>query len=167
MIQTKLFNVSSQLNTSEVINSDNIQQITSQLQNISEIIQILSEKVDAFNPQLPNSTLVIVENHYDSFNNKFTFIVENTQNTLMYVQLVGEIYSSNCGLNGLAGTYYSEIYTFKPGENTVTTLDLRLGTYFTCAVPYINHLTVNFIVAPDIKVSPIYTFNIVPNMELP
>lgn len=167
LIQTKLSNVSSQLNTSKVINSDNIRQITSQLQNISEMIQVLSEKVDAFNPQLPNSTLVIIDNNYDSFNNKFTFEVENTQNTLMYVQLVGKIYSYNCTRDGLAGTYYSEIYVFKPGENTITTLDLRLGTYFTCAVPYINHLTVNFIVAPDIAVSPTYTFNIVPNMEIP
>ncbi|MFC1754090.1 hypothetical protein ACFL96_11985 [Thermoproteota archaeon] len=167
LIQTKLFNVSSQLNTSEIINSDNIQQISSQLQDISEMIQVLSEKVDAFNPQLPNSTLVIVENNYDSFTNTFTFEVENTQNTLMYVQLVGKIYSYNCTLDGLAGTFYSEIYVFKPGENTITTLDLRLGTYFTCAVPSINHLTVNFIVAPDIAVSPTYTFNIVPNMEIP
>lgn len=167
LIQTKLSNVSSQLNASNVNNSVNLQQITSQLQSISETIQVLSEKVDAFNPKLPNSTLVIVENHYDSFTNKFTFIVENTQSTLLYVQLVGKMYSFDCGLDGLAGTYYSEIYTFKPGENTVTTLDLSRGSYFTCTVPTINHLTVNFIVAPDIAVSPIYNFNIVPNMQIP
>lgn len=166
-IQTRLSNISSQLNTSKDSNSQNLEEISSQLANISATILVLSEKVNAFNPKLPNSTLVIIENSFDSSSNTFRFLVENTQDTLIYVQLVGNMYSLNCSSNGLAGTYYSEIYEFKPGATTETTLNLHLGSYFTCVDPYINQLTVNFIIAPDISISPVYTFNIVPKMLIP
>lgn len=167
VIQTRLSSISSQLNSSEVINSENLQEIISQLANISGMVLILSDELDAFKPQLPNTTLVIIENSFDTSSNTFRFIVENTQNNLIYVQLVGNMYSLNCSSDGLAGTYYSEIYEFKPGATTETILDLRFGSYFICPDPYINKLTVNFIIAPDLAISPIYTFNIVPKMLIP
>lgn len=159
-LQNKLSGVSSQLNSTEASNSASFQQISSELQNISGTIETLSDKVNALYPQIPQSTLVIVESSYDNTTNIFTFVVQNTQDTLVYAQLYANFYSLN---NGHMGQYYSQMYSFNPGQNTTTTLNLHDPIYYYFgANAYISSLAMKFIAAPDIEVSPTYTFNVVP-----
>lgn len=164
-LETDLSSVSSQLNTVDESNSASLSQISSQLQNINSTMQTLNDKINTVFPQIPQSTLIIVENSYNNVTNTFTFVVQNTQDTLVYAQLFGQMYTRSCSTNGLAGTYYSEIITFLPGVNTTLFLNLHHVSYGICGNRYVNHITTNFFAAPNIVVSPTYTFNVVPEWD--
>ncbi len=74
---------------------------------------MLSEK-DAVFPQIPQSTLIIVDNSYNNVTNTFTFIVQNTQDTLIYAQLYARFDSLKCGF---LGDYHSSVNSFEIGQN--------------------------------------------------
>ena len=168
-VETSLSSVRYDLDTSKASNSASLQQISFQLQNISATIQTLSSKLNAINPQVPQSTLVIVANSYNTATNTLTFIVHNNQETLVYAQISATLLSRDCGfLKTNAGSYISQIYSFKPGQNMTTTLDLHLGSFRECSIiPYISSVTMNFFAAPNIAVSPTYTFSVVPPYKMP
>ena len=168
-LESKFSTVSSQLDTTKSSNTASLQQISSQLQSINATVKTLSAKLNTISPQIPQSTLIIVGNSYNNITKTFTFVVQNTQSNVIYAQLSATLLSIACSNNvKTAGTYMSQVYTFKPGQNTNTTMELRQGTYLVCnQYKSISSFSMNIITAPNIAVSPTYTFNVAPPYPIP
>jgi hypothetical protein len=114
---------------------------------------------------VPQATLVITGDSYDNTTHTFTFQVQNTQNYTVYAQLSASLWGqTSFGCNGQAGTFISQVYTFKPSAVTTTQLSLSLGTYVGfCGGNPLSSIEANFVIPQSTAVSPTYTFIIVPN----
>jgi archaellum component FlaC len=114
--------------------------------------------------QVPQSTLVVVQDSYSNTTKTFTFQVQNTQSYTVYAQLSASLWGqSSFGCNGQIGTFISQVYAFNPGTVTSTTLDLHLGQYVGfCGGNPVTSLQMNFVIPQSTAVSPTYSFNIVP-----
>lgn len=120
---------------------------------------------------VPQSTLVIIGDAYNSTTYTFTFQVQNTQDYTVYAQVSGKIWgqaTSGCMGVGQAGLYISQIYTFTPSSTTVVKMDLTLSQWTGyCGTNPITTAYVTLILPDTTAVSPTYTFNIVPNYNHP
>lgn len=113
---------------------------------------------------VPQSTLVIVGDTYDNASKTFQFTVQNTQTFTVYAQLSATLSGTSCTYINNQGSYLSQVYTFEPLSNTVTSLDLNLGSYQSnwCGHTPIVFLTMSYVAPTSTSVSQTYTFNIVP-----
>ena len=114
---------------------------------------------------VPQSTLLIIGDTYDNTSQTFQFTVQNTQNFTVYAQLSATLWGTSCMYYNQQGSYLSQVYTFKPLSNTVTTLDLNLGSYQSnglCGHTAIVYFTMSYVAAASTQVSQTYTFNVVP-----
>jgi prefoldin subunit 5 len=165
VLQVKVTSVSLNLNSTQSADVVELQQISSELQGISATIQTLSAKVAALAPQVPLSTLVVVGDTYDNVSHTFQFTVQNTQNFTVYAQLSATFWGTGCEYYNNQGSYLSQIYTFRPLSDTVTSLSMNLGSYqgsgFCGTTPVVD-LTMSYIAATSTSVSQTYTFNVIP-----
>jgi prefoldin subunit 5 len=107
-----------------------IQSIQTQLQNVTLSINAINTRLSTLFPQIPLTTLVIVNSSYDSSTSTYSFKVQNNLNAVVYAQINAELLSAvntNCG--GILGTYESQILTFGARSVTLSTMDLADGTY--------------------------------------
>jgi len=165
VLQGRVTSVSSSLNSTQSADAAELQQISSELQGISATIQALSAKVASLTPQVPLATLVVVGDTYDNASQTFQFTVQNTQNFTVYAQLSATLWGTSCTYYNGQGTYLSQVYTFSPLSNTVTTLNLNMGAYQSnqfCGHTPVVDLTMSYIAATSTSVSQMYTFNVVP-----
>ncbi|MGD0318956.1 MAG: hypothetical protein ABSB56_04610 [Nitrososphaerales archaeon] len=118
---------------------------------------------------VPQSTLVIIADTYNSTNYTFTFQVQNSQDYTVYAQLGASLWGHQpFGCNSQAGSYISQVYTFAPNSITITKMDLTLGQWAEfCGQNPISSAQVTFTIPQSTAVSPTYTFNIVPNYNHP
>ncbi|MGD0396508.1 MAG: hypothetical protein ABSB26_06320 [Nitrososphaerales archaeon] len=118
---------------------------------------------------VPQSTLVIIADTFNSTAETFTFQVQNSQSYTVYAQLSASLWGyQSFGCFGQAGSYVSQVYTFAPNSVTTTKMDLTLGQWAGfCGQNPISSADVTFIIPQSTAVSPTYTFNIVPNYNHP
>jgi len=168
-IQLRLTNIIGEFNSSRLSDLSFQSYIYSQLQTINITLQSLTNKLGVLTPQIPLSTLVIIGDNYSSASSAFTFYVRNTLDENVYAQISALLYGTttleNCG--GVAGTYVSQIYAFKPLSVTVYQLSLASGLYNGCAVNPVTSLTLYLAASQSVAVSPTYQFNIVPGYNNP
>jgi prefoldin subunit 5 len=169
-LQGKLTSLSSDLNSTKTSNSASLQQVSSQLSSINSTIQTLSKQLAGLTPQVPLSTLVIVGDTYNSATYTFQFTVHNTQTFIVYAQLSATLWGTSCTFNNNQGSYLSQVYTFNPLSNTVTTLNMTLAAYQGsefCGHTQVVDLTMSYIAASSTSVSQTYTFNVIPYYTWP
>jgi len=118
---------------------------------------------------VPQASLVIIANTYNSANKTFTFQVQNTEGFTIYAQESASIWGqSSFGCNGQAGTFISQVYTFKPMVVTTVQLNLALGSYAGfCGGNPVTSIDLNLVIPQSTPVSPTYTFIVVPNFTHP
>jgi len=164
-LSLELISLQNTVTQNQQTESASIQQIQSTLQGMNVTIHTLSTELAALTPQVPLSTLVIVGDTYDNASRTFQFTVQNTQTFTVYAQLSATFWGTSCSFYNSQGSYLSQVYTFKPVSNTVTTLNLNLGAYQSnqfCGHTPVVYLTMSYIAAASTSVSQTYTFNVIP-----
>jgi hypothetical protein len=125
--------------------------------------------------QVPQATLVITNDVYNSENATFTLTVKNTQNYTVYAQLSATVEddSTTCP-NFDVYIYTSQIYNFTPRETISVPLNLTLssesvaaGSYSNPACSSVNEAIVKFILPQSTAISSTYDFTISPNYSHP
>jgi prefoldin subunit 5 len=169
-LQNRLTSLSSDLNSTKASDSMSLQQVSTQLRGINSTVQALSKELAALTPQVPLSTLVIVGDTYNNASHTFQFTVHNTQSFIVYAQMSATLWGTSCQFYNSQGSYVSQVYTFNPLSDTVTTLNLTLGAYQNnqfCGHTQVVDLTMSYIAAASTSVSQTYIFNVIPYYTWP
>jgi hypothetical protein len=147
----------------------------------SSAISSLQSSVTSIQTQLPTisrvpqATLVITNDVYNSENATFTFTVKNTQNYTVYAQLSATVEddSTRCPSFDVY-IYTSQIYNFTPRETISVPLNLTLssesvaaGSYSNPACSSVNEAIVQFILPQSTAISPTYDFTVFPTYNHP
>jgi hypothetical protein len=125
--------------------------------------------------RVPQATLVITNDVYNSGNTTFTFTVKNTQNYTVYAQLSATVEGDTGSCPSFdVYIYASQIYNFTPRETISVPLNLALssqsvaaGSYSNPACSSVNEAIVQFILPPSTAVSSTYDFTVSPNYSHP
>ena len=147
----------------------------------SNAISSLQSSVTSIQTQLPTisrvpqATLVITNDVYNSGNTTFTFTVKNTQNYTVYAQLSATVEGDTGSCPSFdVYIYASQIYNFTPRETISVPLNLALssqsvaaGSYSNPACSSVNEAIVQFILPQSTAISSTYDFTVSPNYNHP
>ena len=141
--------------------------IVTETNTIVSVTTVTSTVTQTSISEVPESTLIVIQDSYSNASKTFTFEVQNTQNYTVYAQISASLWGqSGTFCNGQAGTYISQVYTFSPNSVTSTVLNLTLGQYVGyCGGNPVTSLDMSYIIPQSSSVSPTYTFNIVPGYD--
>ena len=159
--QITLSQLSLEANSLGASDTSSQQRIAQELASLNTTMQTLSTEVNALTPQVPLSTLVIVNDSYNAKARTFNFVVQNTQSDTVYAQLSAQIGVGGCGDNGNHQAYYvSPIYTFtRPKTITVPFNTTLIPSTTTCGSNLIlGQVSLDFVAGGSVMVSPTYTF---------
>jgi hypothetical protein len=110
---------------------------------------------------VPEGTLVIEADSYNSSAKTFTFQVQDTQDYTVYAQLSAVVGIGTFGGCGTPNQEYfiSPVYTFQPLQVTAVTFNTALITSPTCGSSLNDgQITLSFMAGNNLVVSPSYTF---------
>lgn len=114
---------------------------------------------------VPEGTLVIGADSYNSSAKTFTFQVQDTQDYTVYAQLSAVVGIGTFGGCGTPNQEYfiSPVYTFQPLQVTAVTFNTALITSPTCGSSLNDgQITLSFMAGNNLVVSPSYTFYYTP-----
>jgi hypothetical protein len=142
---------------------------TTQTSSVTKTQTTTSTTTQTSISSVPQASLIVTSDSYTNATKTFTFQVQNTQNYTVYAQLSASLWGqTSYECNGQAGTFISQVYTFKPDSNTTTQLNLTLGSYVGyCGGEPLSSIQMNFVIPQSTAVSPTYTFIVVPNYDYP
>jgi hypothetical protein len=167
-VQSELTAVSAELNSTRSNDAAFQAGVSAQLQNITAALNAIATKLSSLFPQVPLTTLVIINDTYDNTTHTFTFVVQNTQNYPVSAQLSATL-EDYCN-NGFWWYYISQIYTFSPHGNLSIPMNLALSYQYPNHVPTCNAIyeaLVVFVIPTSTAVSSSYQFQVTPTYDHP